>query len=108
MVTSPALFMMQWLKSWCEAVTLVYKAESLKPALQKTFEDAILQKLVSILMFSPTDASGGVEMVVSLQIKRYCISFPDSVEQEAGWAEIHCLAPEVLSLFLNWVLQWNK
>lgn len=99
---------MQWLKSWCEAVILVYKAESLKPALQKVFEDRILQKLISILMFGPTDASGGVEMVVSLQIKLYCIIFTDSVEQEAGRAEIHCLVPEVLSFLLNWVLQWNK
>lgn len=61
---------------------LVYKDASLKPALQKIFEDKILQKLVSILMFDPTDASGGVELVVSLQIKRYSLSFTDNAEQE--------------------------
>jgi len=77
----------------------------LKPALQKVFEDRILQKLISALMFSHTDASGGVQTVVSLQITPYCISFADSVEQEAGRAEIHCLAPDILNIFLNWVLQ---
>lgn len=63
---------------------LVYKDACLKPALQKIFEARILQKLMSIFMCDPTHASSGAELVVSLQIRHYSVSFTDSMEQEPG------------------------
>lgn len=42
----------------------VCKAESTKSALQKIFEDGVLRKLISLLIFDSHNASGRVQMVV--------------------------------------------
>lgn len=85
---------MQWLKSWCEAVVLVYKAESLKPTLWKIFEHCLIQKLI----FSTTDSIGGVEIAVPSERKSYCINFTNGMELLTGWAEKQSLAREGLRL----------